>query len=97
MVGLDIARTVVVIAQRRPHLGNGAGQHPRGDVAVAPDPVQQLVARYQRARALQQGQQHRERLGLQLVGFTRANEHVARRVDFDIREAKVPPVAIVTT
>ena len=65
MLGLDIARSLGVIAQSRPQLGNGAGQYPRRDVPVAPDGIQQFVAGNQRAGVTQQDQQHRERFRFQ--------------------------------
>ena len=95
MPGLDVARLLRIVVQRRAQLGDGAGQHARGDVAMPPHLVEQLVASQQFARSAQQRQQHRERLGLQRLRFAIAQQGMGGRVDHDAIELEARIQAVV--
>ena len=86
----DVARTLRIVVERMAQLRDGAREYAGRDVAVAPDAVEQVVAADQLARALQQGQQHGEGLGLDRLHAARAQQGVRGLVDHDIAEAIAP-------
>ena len=95
VLGLDVARMLRIVVQGRAQLGDGPGQHARGDVAMAPDLVEQFIAAQQLARTAQQGQQHGKCLWLQRLGLALAHQGMGRGIDLDGIEAIAPERATV--
>ena len=72
MLGLNVSGVLRVVAEHVSQLRYHPGEHARGDVAMAPHVVQQIVARYQFTFVPEQDQQYRERLGLDGLRLSRA-------------------------
>ena len=72
MQGVQQARMVGVFAQRMPQQGDDPVQHSRGDVAVAPDGIQDLIPGEDAAGLGGQQGEYGECLGLQRLLFARA-------------------------
>ena len=88
MHGVQVARRLRVLAERVPQQGHQTVQHPRGDVAVAPDGVEDLVAGEDPAgRAGEQGQ-HGERLRFQWLPGALAQQPPAGEVDRAVVEGE---------
>ena len=96
VVGLDVARMLGIVVQGRAQLGDGPGQHARGDVAMAPDLVEQFIAAQQLARTAQQDQQYGESLGLQRLGLALAQQGMGRGIHLDGIEAIAPERATIS-
>ena len=85
-----------IVVQGRAQLGDGPGQHARGDVAMAPDLVEQFIAAQQLARTAQQDQQYGESLGLQRLGLALAQQGMGRGIHLDGIEAIAPERATIS-
>ena len=81
MHGVQVARRFRVLAERVPQQGHQPVQHPRGDVAVAPDGVEDLVAGEDPAGGAGEQRQHGEGLGFQRLLDAVAQQAPAREVD----------------
>ncbi len=81
MQGVQPARMMGVLAQRLSQQGDHPVEHARGDVAVAPHRVEDLVAAERAARFRRQQRQHVERLGLQRTHFAVAQQLASGQVD----------------
>ena len=72
MLGLYVSRVLRVVAEHVTQLRYHPGEHARGDVAMPPHFIQQIVAGYQFTFVPEQDQQYRERLGLDGLRLPRA-------------------------
>ena len=81
MHGVQVARRLRVFAQRMPQQGHHPVQHPRGDVAMAPDGVEDLVAGEHLAGPAGEQRQHGEGLGFQRLLDAVAQQPPTREVD----------------
>ncbi|MNE78866.1 hypothetical protein D3C80_1753080 [compost metagenome] len=77
-----------VLAQGVPDQGDHAVEHTGGDVAMAPDRVEDLVPAEHLARRAGQQLEHGEGLGLQRLWLARAQQAPARQVQDDVVEAE---------
>src|SRR5688572_19212087 len=86
--GLDVARLLRVVAERRPDFADRRLEHRFGDEPMSPDGVEQGVLGHEPARGARERAQHGERFRRERYGLAGARESCVGFVELEPLEAQ---------